>query len=110
MVSAERVLHGPAVPPFRVDWAFRGPADGLERMWLPWADWADWRAWVEDDDARMPTLPGYSAPLLNLSLYLFREVLLALASVSLSWDLHPYPFPATVAYLTSSIKKLREAE
>ena len=66
MVSAERVLHGPAVPPFRVDWAFRGPADGLERMWLPWADWADWRAWVEDDDARMPTLPGYSAPLLNL--------------------------------------------
>ena len=35
---------------------------------------------------------------------------MALASVSLSWDLHPYPFPATVAYLTSSIKKLREAE
>ena len=65
-ISADRVLHGPVVPPFKVDRAIpRGP-ERPERMWLPWAEWTDWQAWVEDDDFRMPVLPDSSPPLLSL--------------------------------------------
>ena len=67
-VTADRVLHGPAVPPFTVRlWGSSSSrlAEQQVRMWLPWASRAEWEAWVTDDESRWPILHGSSAPLVS---------------------------------------------
>lgn len=70
-VEADRILHGPVVPPFQVqvmvvvDEMTRRMKRGPQHMWLPWADCDEWRAWEADDEARMPILPESWPPLLT---------------------------------------------
>jgi hypothetical protein len=65
-VLAERVLHGPTVPPFTTQlWATLGTPDlrvldKPKRMWLPWADFSAWEAWRADDESNLPVLHEYS--------------------------------------------------